>query len=60
MMEKSLVFSGWKSDDEVIDVRLRTVQAVGGMEVVKKPKIIVKYSIYIFGKFDRDDQLYTI
>ena len=43
-------------DDEEVDVRHCTRQAVGGMEVVKKLKMIVEYNTYMCG-VDRADQL---
>ena len=43
-------------DDEMVDVRRRTRQAVGGTEVVKKPNMIAQYNAYM-GGVDKADQL---
>ena len=43
-------------DDEMVDVRCRTRQAVGGTEVVKKPNMIAQYNTYM-GGVDKADQL---
>ena len=43
-------------NDEMVDARRRTRQAVGGTEVVKKPNMIVQYNTYM-GGVDKADEL---
>ena len=42
--------------DEVFDKRRRTRRASSGIEIIKKPKIIDDYNIYM-GGVDRSDQM---